>query len=154
MTGDHSIRRRCWLMKMSKTDKLEVYTDGQCPLCKWLREKVDPYDRHRRIEWLNYRDPKIQTSTPYTFEQLDTEMHTRRVADGKWAAGFGAWIEVLRVLPRWRWLAGVLSIWPFTSLGPVFYRALAKRRYQIFGVPPPCDPNGVCTLHSQGMRDE
>ena len=62
-----------------------------------------------------------------------------RRADGVWLKGFFGWLEVLRVLPRWSWLASVLSLWPFTGLGPVFYRHLAKRRYQLFGVPPPCD---------------
>jgi predicted DCC family thiol-disulfide oxidoreductase YuxK len=68
-------------------------------------------------------------------------------ADGVWTEGFDAWLEVLRVLPRLRPLAWALSHWPFTALGPVFYRQLAKRRYQLFGIPPPCDEAGVCQVH-------
>jgi predicted DCC family thiol-disulfide oxidoreductase YuxK len=54
----------------------------------------------------------------------------------------------MRVLPGWRLLAPVLSVWPFKSLGAVFYRWLAARRYKLFGVPPPGDPSGVCSLHA------
>jgi predicted DCC family thiol-disulfide oxidoreductase YuxK len=136
--------------EMSEPRQLEVYTDGECPLCRWMRAKVEPLDRSKRIEWLDYRQPQIRAATPFTFEQLDAEMHTRRASDGEWSAGYRAWIEVMRVLPRWRWLAPVLSIWPLTALGPVLYRALAKRRYRLFGVPPPCDADGVCTLHKAG----
>lgn len=132
---------------MNEPDRLEVYTDGQCPLCLWMRGKVEPRDRHHRIEWLDYRDDEVRSRTSYTFEQLDAEMHTRWVADGRWAAGFDGWLAVMRVLPRWRRLAPLLSVWPFTAIGRLFYKGLASRRYQLFGVPPPCDPNGVCTLH-------
>jgi predicted DCC family thiol-disulfide oxidoreductase YuxK len=127
--------------------RIEVYTDGECPLCQWMRAKVEPFDREHRILWMNYRDPEVLSrAEPYTFQELNEEMHAR-TPDGRWSAGYQAWVEVIRVLPAWRWLAPVLSVWPFTRLGPVFYRWLAARRYKLFGVPPPCDPHGVCTLH-------
>ena len=133
---------------MKESARIEVFTDGQCPLCQWMRARVEPFDRERRIEWLDYRDPEIQRrAAPYTFQELNEEMHTR-TPDGRWAAGYGAWIEVMRVLPGWRWFAPLLNIWPATSLGPVFYRWLANRRYKLFGVPPPCDAAGVCSLHA------
>lgn len=137
---------------MSETAQLEVYTDGQCPLCQWMRSKVEPRDRFNRIEWLDYRDREVQSRTPYTFAELDAEMHARRLADGRWSAGYDAWLEVMRVLPRWRFIAPLLSIWPFTSLGRLFYRWLATRRYKLFGVPPPCDAEGVCALHKESRQ--
>lgn len=138
-----------WLrvIEMSETAQLEVYTDGQCPLCRWMRAKVEPRDSFKRIKWLDYRDPEVQSRTPFTFEQLDAEMHAQKIEDGRWSAGYLAWLDVMRQLPRWRFVAPLLSFWPFTSLGRLFYRWLAKRRYQLFGVPPPCDPNGLCSLH-------
>jgi predicted DCC family thiol-disulfide oxidoreductase YuxK len=137
---------------MSQAAQLEVYTDGQCPLCRWMREKVDRRDRFGRVKWLDYRDPDVQTRTPYTFEELDAEMHARRIEGGNWTAGYHAWLEVMRVLPRWRYLAPLLSIWPFAALGRVFYRWLATRRYKLFGVPPPCDRDGVCALHKKSAQ--
>ncbi len=131
-----------------KAERIEVYTDGECPLCKWMRAKVEPFDRDGRIEWLNYRDPLIlKRAAPHTFAELNEEMHVRNAA-GQWSSGYGGWIEVLRVLRGWRWVAPVLGLWPLTSLGPVFYGWLARRRYKLFGVPPPCDADGVCSLHA------
>jgi predicted DCC family thiol-disulfide oxidoreductase YuxK len=113
-----------------------------------MRARVEPFDRHHRIKWLDYRDPEVlRRAAPYTFQELNEEMHAR-TPDGRWSGGYWAWVELLRVLPGWRWLAPVLSIWPFTKLGPIFYRLLAARRYKLFGVPPPCDPSGVCALHA------
>jgi predicted DCC family thiol-disulfide oxidoreductase YuxK len=132
---------------MSEAAQLEVYTDGQCPLCLWMREQVERRDRFHRVRWLDYRDPEIQARTPYSFEELNAEMHTRRLPGGDWSAGYLAWLEVMRVLPHWRSLAPLLSVWPFTALGRVLYRMVATRRYKLFGAPPPCDANGVCSLH-------
>lgn len=129
--------------------RIEVYTDGQCPLCGWMRERVEPFDRDRRIEWLDYNQPEnLERAAPHTFEELQREMHVRQPG-GRWSKGFHGWVDVLRVLPSWRWLAPVLSLWPLTRLGPIFYNWLASRRYTLFGVPPPCDPTGVCKLHGQ-----
>ena len=127
--------------------KIEVYTDGHCNLCRWVHARVEPLDRDHRIDWLDYNEPEIlERATPHTREQMADEMHAR-TPDGRWTRGYFAWIEVVRVLPRWKWLAPLMAIWPFTSLGPVFYRWLASRRYKLFGVPPPCDASGVCQLH-------
>ena len=137
---------------MSQPSRIEVYTDGECPLCQWMRAKVEPFDREHRIQWMNYRDPEaLERAQPYTFQELNEEMHAR-TPDGRWSGGFQAWIEVMRVLPGWRWLAPVLSIWPFTRLGSIFYRWLAARRYTLFGVPPPCDADGVCLLHKNSSQ--
>ena len=132
---------------MSATDKIEIYTDGNCSLCRWMRAHVEPLDRDHRIQWLDYNDPDVlRRAAPHTPEEMADAMHAR-TTDGRWTKGYFAWIEVIRVLTRWKWLVRILSVWPFTRIGPVFYRWLAARRYILFGVPPPCDASGVCRLH-------
>jgi len=134
-------------MAINRSQKFEVYTDGQCNLCRWMREHVEPLDRNHRLEWLDYNDPEIlKRAAPHAREQMAEEMHVRS-PEGLWSKGYFGWIEVIRVLPRWKWLAPMMSVWPFTKLGPGFYHWLASRRYTLFGVPPPCDASGVCKLH-------
>jgi len=134
-------------MALDPEGRIEVYTDGSCNLCRWTRARVEPLDRDHRIEWLDYNDPNIlKRVAPLTREAMAQEIHARR-PDGSWFKGYFAWMEVIGVLPRWQWLVPILTIWPFTKLGPIFYRWLASRRYTLFGVAPPCDGEGVCGLH-------
>ncbi|HEX8068594.1 MAG TPA: DUF393 domain-containing protein [Pyrinomonadaceae bacterium] len=132
------------------TTRLEVFTDGQCPLCRWMRARVEPLDTEHRLEWFDYHDPAaLARAAPHTPKELAAEMYVRRKADGVWRKGFDAWVEVLAVLPRWRFLAPLLARWPFTALGPPLYAFVANRRYTLFGIPPPCDESGVCQLHQK-----
>ena len=141
--GDEVLSKR----PLNSQYKVEVYTDGNCNLCRWMRARVEPLDRDRRIDWLDYNDPEILTrAAPRTREAMAEEMHVR-LPGGHWSKGYAGWIEVISVLPRWKWLAPIMSVWPFTKVGPIVYRWLAARRYTLFGVPPPCDASGVCQLH-------
>src|SRR5258706_15352070 len=93
-------------------NKIEVYTNGHCNLCRWTRARVESRPR----------------------EEMADAMPAH-IADGRWAKGYFAWIELIRALPCWKWLAPILSLWPFTKMGPIFYHWLAARRYTLFGVP-------------------
>src|SRR3982750_4867080 len=111
---------------MSAHNRIEVYTDGQCPLCRWMRARVEPFDRKQSIEWLDYNSPENQERVEqFTLAELAEQMHVR-TQDGRWSSGYGAWLEVLRVLPAWRWLVPLLSLWPFTAIGPHLYRWVAN----------------------------
>src|SRR5207253_5844003 len=95
-------------MALTQVNKIEVYTDGQCNLCRWMRARVEPLDRDHRIEWLDYNDPEIlKRAAPQTRAEMAEEMHTRD-QNGRWAKGYFAWIEVICVLPRWKWLAPIM----------------------------------------------
>ena len=128
---------------------LEVYTDGKCPLCQWVRAKVEPLDSLRQLRWFDYNDPSVEgRAAPELLSAMADEMHVRRLRDGRWFRGFEAWIEVLQALPGvWRLLSKTLGLWPFRRIGPALYRWIAHRRYKLFGVPPPCDSRAVCSLH-------
>jgi predicted DCC family thiol-disulfide oxidoreductase YuxK len=137
---------------MNQATTIDVLTDGDCPLCRWMRARVEPFDVRKRLHWLNFREPEVLAmAAPLTFDELNNEMYAH-LPDGKWVRGFDAWIAVLSVLPRLRWLSKLLSLWPLTRLGPLFYRWVAKRRFTLFGIPPPCSPDGVCSLHEHHRR--
>ncbi|MBA2341590.1 MAG: DUF393 domain-containing protein [Pyrinomonadaceae bacterium] len=134
---------------MKETKRIEVYTDGRCPLCQWTRARVEPWDAQRRIEWFDYNEPESLTrAAPHTLAELGDEMHVR-LEDGGWRRGYEAWLEVVGVLPRWSWLKPVLSLAPFRRVGPVLYKWIARRRYKLFGAPPACDSQGACALHDK-----
>jgi predicted DCC family thiol-disulfide oxidoreductase YuxK len=126
---------------------VDVYFDGACPLCRWSKEHIEPYDKKHRLRWMDFRDPEILASAaPFTFDQLNKEMHVH-LPNGDWTKGFDGWAEVLKVIPTWRWLGRLMKHQPLSGLGPTLYKWVAARRFSLFGVPPPCSPDGVCSLH-------
>src|SRR5947209_8695062 len=102
-------------------ERLIAYTDGRCPFCQWSRRQVGRHDRDGAIEFRDYNQPATARETPYSDQELATEMHVR-TTDGRWSGGSSAWIEVLKALPRWRWAGTLMSYAPFRWVGPSLYR--------------------------------
>lgn len=136
---------------MPDAGTLRIYSDGQCRFCLWLQETVWRYDRDQRLEWRDYNLPAVANETPFAREELARRMHVR-TPDGCWHAGYFGWVEIISVLPRWRWLARIVRLWPLHWLGPKAYQYVANHRYRIprfvlawLGAPVPCPPAG-CVL--------
>lgn len=141
---------------MADETKLRVYTDGACAFCWWARGFVEPYDSERRVEFRDFNQPEVASETPFTPEELAREMHVQ-TPDGRWHSGFWGWVAILRVLPRRRWLARLVSFPPFRWIGPLVYRVLAANRYRmpawllrIMGAPQPC--RGTCAIAAAPLR--
>jgi len=139
-------------MAKQETKRLVAYTDGRCPFCQWSRLQVERQDREGAVEFRDYNQPATARETPYTDEELAAEMHVR-TTEGEWYAGFAAWIEVLKALPKWRWLGRLASYAPFRWIGPSAYRFVARNRYRMpkfllrwVGAPPPCSPEAGCAI--------
>jgi predicted DCC family thiol-disulfide oxidoreductase YuxK len=132
---------------VASPNQVRVYDDGRCPFCQWAQTAVARWDRDHRLEFRDYHDPAVAAETPFPFEQLHQRMHVQ-TPDGHWHAGFFGWIAVLRALPRWRWLAGLMRVPPLRWIGPAAYGFIASHRYQVpawvlcrLGAPRPCDPS-------------
>lgn len=128
--------------------KVTIYHDGRCPFCQWSQQRIERYDRDRRLEVRDYH--QHASDTPFSFADLNRAMHVQ-TPDGLWHIGYFGWIEILKVLPRWRRLARLLSIAPLRWIGPPMYRLIAANRYRIprfllrwLGAPPVCGP--ACDL--------
>jgi len=106
---------------------IEVFYDGGCRLCVASRRWAEARDPGHRLEFCDLTAPAPQTDQPLDREEPVTEMIVRR-EDGGLLRGFDAWLAVLGVLPRWRWLARVLASPPLRWLGPPVYRFVARHR--------------------------
>lgn len=132
---------------MAQSAKYEILFDGACPLCQWTRAQVERFDTAGRLRFLDSNDPAVAALAPFPCEALAREMHVR-APDGEWAAGFAAWVKVLRALPLLAWLGWLLGTRLFRRAGPALYRWVARNRYRLPGVPRPC-ASGVCVRHSE-----
>jgi predicted DCC family thiol-disulfide oxidoreductase YuxK len=123
---------------MPETLKYDIFLDGSCSFCRWLRTKVEPYDTNGRVQFLDYNDPAVAAVAPFPRSDLDREMHMR-TPEGRWLGGFEAWLALLRVLPRLAWLGWIAGLPPLRWLGPPLYRFIAQHRYRLPGAPAQCE---------------
>ena len=130
---------------MSEPSKYEVFTDGACPFCQWVRERIEPFDTRNRLRFVDYNDPRVAEHAPFSRAELDREMHVR-APDGAWSAGFAAWVTLLRALPPLAWLGWLLGTPLAERAGPKLYRWVARNRYRLPGSPP-CHGE-VCARHT------
>lgn len=105
---------------------LEVWYDGQCPLCRASRDWCATRDPEGRLEFRDVR-AVAEAELPVSRADAESSMWVRD-ADGALAAGFAGWRRILAELPRWRWLARVSGTAPLRWLGPPVYRFVARAR--------------------------
>ena len=93
---------------MSKPD-LTVYHDGSCPLC---RMEIKQYQRSlgaEHIDFVNVAEPGANVGHDLLRGDALGRFHVR-LPTGELRSGAPAFVEVWKVLPRWRRLAFVAKI--------------------------------------------
>jgi predicted DCC family thiol-disulfide oxidoreductase YuxK len=116
---------------------LEVWYDGQCPLCRASRDWCATRDPEGRLEFRDFR-AAAELELPVSRAAAEASMWVRG-ADGALSGGFAGWRRILAELPGWRWLALVSGAPPLRWLGPPAYRLVAHARALLpgYGHPSP-----------------
>jgi predicted DCC family thiol-disulfide oxidoreductase YuxK len=124
-----------------------IIFDGQCSFCRAQVERLAAWDRKGRLAFVSLHDPEVARRWPdLSHEQLMDEMY---VVDqqGRRHGGALALRYLARRLPRLWVVLPLLLIPGSLPLWRSLYRWVARRRYQLRGVPP-CD-DGTCRIHSR-----
>lgn len=106
---------------------LTVYHDGSCPLC---RAEIGQYRRARgaeRIAFVDVSQPGVDPGFDLPRDKAMGRFHVR-LPTGELRSGAAAFVEIWKVLPRWRPVAGVGKLpgaLPAMELG---YRAFSPFR--------------------------
>jgi predicted DCC family thiol-disulfide oxidoreductase YuxK len=108
-------------------DKLEVWTDGDCVVCRSSRQFCEKQDPEGRLRFQDFR-VAADADLPLDRAAHETSMWVRD-GDGKLMEGFAAWRRIMAELPRWRWLAALSGVAPIRWIGPTLYRLVAKFRF-------------------------
>jgi predicted DCC family thiol-disulfide oxidoreductase YuxK len=107
-----------------------VFYDGGCPLC---RREIAHYRRLRGAADLRWVDvvgePDNLEKFGLSVEAAMQELHVRD-ADGRWQRGVDAFLIIWRHLPRYRWLAWLVSGTGLRAPLAWAYRRFAARRYR------------------------
>ena len=132
-------------LAMAFAPQFDIFLDGSCSFCRWTQKQIEPYDSASRLRFLDYNDPAVAEQTTLTLADLRSEMNVR-TPEGVWLRGFDAWVAILRVLPKFAWLARVVALPPLSWFGPAVYKFIARHRHALPGAPARCT-DGACALH-------
>ena len=111
---------------MSTGQRLDVWYDGNCKLCRQSRSWCEQRADRSRLGFIDFRavpDDRL----PVPRHKLETSMWVQTL-DGQLLSGFDGWRRILSTVPRWRWLAQLSGVPPFRWLGPPLYRLVAHLR--------------------------
>jgi predicted DCC family thiol-disulfide oxidoreductase YuxK len=118
---------------------VEVFYDGDCPLCMREIRMLVRKDKAARIEFTDIAAPTFDAASHgKTYDQLMQRIHGR-VADGSWIEG----VEVFRQLYAaigWRRVVAITRIPGISHLLALGYRLFAANRLRLTGRR--CDKNG------------
>lgn len=107
--------------------KATLYYDGSCPLC---RSEIGYYRRQDDAGALCFVDVSGADGEPpkgVSREQAMRRFHVQ-AANGALLSGAPAFVEVWRMLPRWRWAARIAQWPPIMALLALAYRGFLPLR--------------------------
>jgi predicted DCC family thiol-disulfide oxidoreductase YuxK len=111
-----------------RTDsRLEVWIDGDCPVCRRSERWCRVRDRADRLA---FRDLRRDPDPPVSRARLRRAVHVR-LPDGTIAAGFDAWRRILLELDGWRWLGRITALPGLRHIGSLVYSLVAANRHRL-----------------------
>jgi len=134
--------------------KATLIYDGKCPICSgaadWIHERVGD-----DIELLPCQENARAERFPDISEQQCMESMWLVTQDGTRYAGDRALPSILRMMPRYKWLAWICELPLIRHIAPHVYRLIAKNRYHLsvlyekeghYKEPDSCGPEGKCDV--------
>ncbi len=110
--------------------KLKTFFDGGCPLCSREIAHYRKIDRAGCIQWVDItQEADVLKSVGLDLPSAMRRLHVQE-ADGRVLSGVEAFIAIWRRLPRWRWLARLVSGLRLTRPLEWAYVRFAERRFR------------------------
>lgn len=126
----------------AETWQVEVFFDGDCPLCMREIRMLQRRDRHARIRFTDIAAADFDADAyGRTFASFMERIHGR-LPDGTWIEG----VEVFRRLYKaigFGWLVAPTRLPGISHLLGLGYRIFARNRLRWTGR---CDPDGSCRV--------
>lgn len=122
---------------MSSDTTIEVWYDGDCPVCVRSRAWAENRDRADRLDFRDFRSARDE-ELPAERERHRSTMMVRTPSD-RLLAGFEAWRRIMLELPGWRWLGRLAGLAPLVWFGPAVYGLVARHRHRVPMPMPSCD---------------
>lgn len=106
---------------------IEVFYDGDCPVCRIEVGYYGRVDRAGRIAWVDVTalsDAELPAGKRR--DELLGRFHVREIGGGAWYVGVDAFARIWRELPRWRHFAFLFSVPGLRGLAELGYRGFLR----------------------------
>ena len=113
--------------RFEERSPLDVWMDGECGLCRSSRAWCERRAPESTFRFIDFR---TEESLPKSRDAHQSSMWVRDPG-GAMLEGFDAWRRIMAELPRWRVVARVAGLAPFTLLGRYLYRLVAAHRHRL-----------------------
>lgn len=123
---------------------VEVFFDGDCPLCMREIRMLQRKDHEGRIQFTDIASPQFEAHRYGRTQQDFMARIAGRLPDGTWIDG----VEVFRQLYGaigWRKVVAVTRVPGISHLLTLAYALFAKHRLRLTGR---CQPDGACQVPS------
>ena len=127
------------------SQKLQVFFDGACPLCRREARHLQARDSLHRLDWIDIANPNFD---PHAFgldpQRVHQVMHAR-TPDGRLYTDVSAFIQIWSAVrtPVTSFLLFLLKIPGALPIARLLYHLFARNRYRLTGrcTPEICKPN-------------
>lgn len=110
--------------------ELKTFFDGGCPLCSREIAHYRKLDRAGRIRWVDItRETDLLEAAGLDLPGAMRRLHVQE-SDGRLLSGVEAFVAIWRRLPRWRWLARLVTGLRLTRPLEWAYGSFAERRFR------------------------
>ncbi|MGB3455501.1 MAG: DUF393 domain-containing protein [Litorimonas sp.] len=116
---------------MSAAPHIEVFHDGDCPVCRWEVALYERFDVHDRVVWTDIAatdDERLPRGKARS--ELLGVFHVRELGPSgpseTWHVGVDAFARIWRALPGFRHAAFLFSVPGLRQLAEVGYRLFLK----------------------------
>lgn len=110
--------------------ELKTFFDGGCPLCSREIAHYRKVDQAGRIHWIDItREKDTLADAGLDLQSAMRRLHVQE-ADGRLLSGVDAFIAIWRRLPRWRWLARLVTGLRLRRPLEWGYHLFAERRFR------------------------
>lgn len=107
------------------TEKLTVFYDGKCSLCRWEIAFYKKRVNTNTVDWIDITNEEFNVDI-YNLDYRNLLMHLHVEKSGNISKGVDAFILLWQHVPSWTFMAKLISFWPV--------KVVAKLAYQLFAI--------------------
>lgn len=116
------------------TERAVLIYDGECSMCRasalWLMKRA-LLGGARDLEILPCRSPVRRERYPFITDEMCLAAMQLVLPDGRVLAGADAAPEILRRIPRWRWIAALFALPGARAFARRVYAWIARNRMRL-----------------------